>query len=41
MYDSETYETLFDSDCVTIQTSEYANMDTTLEITGTELQRWN
>jgi hypothetical protein len=28
-YDEDTWDKIFDSDCVTIQTSEYANMDTT------------
>lgn len=37
MYDSSTYDTVFDSECVTIQTSEYANMDTTPNDAGTEL----
>jgi hypothetical protein len=29
IYDPDTYETLFDTDCVTILTSEYENMDHT------------
>ena len=29
IYDSSTYDPVFDSECVVIQTSEYANMDTT------------
>jgi hypothetical protein len=37
VYDSSTYETVFDTECVTIQTSEYANMDTTPNDVGTEL----
>ena len=37
VYDSDTYETLFDTECVTIQTSEYANMDTVADDTGVEL----
>ena len=37
VYDSSAYETVFDADCVTIQTSEYANMDTTPNDEGTEL----
>lgn len=37
VYDSSSYENIFDSDCVTIQTSEYANMDTTTNDAGTEL----
>lgn len=36
-YDSETYETLYDAECVTIQTSEYANMDTEAQEEGHEL----
>lgn len=37
VYDPSSYETVLDPDCVTIQTSEYANMDTTPNDTGTEL----
>lgn len=37
VYDSSTYDNLFDTDCVTIQTSEYANMDSTPNDAGTEL----
>lgn len=37
VYDSSSYENIFDSDCVTIQTSEYANMDTPPNDAGTEL----
>lgn len=37
VYDSDTYETLFDTECVTIQTSEYENMDTVADDTGVEL----
>lgn len=37
VYDSSTYNTVFDTECVTIQTSEYANMDTALNDEGTEL----
>lgn len=36
VYD-ESWNKLFDTDCVTIQTSEYANMDTTPNDEGTEL----
>lgn len=39
--DSESYETIFNTDCVTIQTSEYANMDTTPADAGTELYNAN
>ena len=37
VYDSDTYETLFDTECVTIQTSEYENMDTVADDMGVEL----
>lgn len=37
VYDSTTYDTIFNTACVTIQTSEYANMDTTPNDAGTEL----
>lgn len=37
VYDSVTYDTIFDTECVTIQTSEYDNMDTTPDDAGTEL----
>ncbi len=37
VYDASTYETIFDTECVTIQTSEYDNMDTTPDDTGLEL----
>ncbi|MGN0155652.1 MAG: hypothetical protein ACI39N_00255 [Lachnospiraceae bacterium] len=37
VYDSDSMDKIFDSDCVTIQTSEYANMDTTPNDAGTEL----
>lgn len=37
IYDSSSYDTIFNSDCVTIRTSEYANMDTTPNDSGTEL----
>lgn len=35
--DSSSYDTVFDTDCVTIQTSEYDNMDLTPNDAGTEL----
>ena len=35
--DESSYETIFDADCVTIQTSEYDNMDTTPNDAGMEL----
>ena len=37
VFDSSTYDTLLDTECVTIQTSEYANMDTMPNDAGTEL----
>lgn len=37
IYDSETYEDIYNSECVTIQTSEFTNMDTTPNDVGTEL----
>ena len=37
VYDSSSYDNIFDSDCVTIQTSEYSNMDTTPNDVGAEL----
>ena len=37
VFDSSTYDTIFDSDCVVIQTSEFADMDTTPNDAGTEL----
>lgn len=37
VFDSSTYDTLFDTECVTIQTSEYTNMDTTPNDEGIEL----
>ena len=36
-YDTDTYETLFDTDCVTIQTSGFDNMDTVADDSGVEL----
>lgn len=41
VYDSTTYDTIFDSDCVTIQTSGFADMDTTPDDIGTELYNAN
>ena len=35
--DPTTYDTIFDTECVTIQTSEFANMDTTPNDAGNEL----
>lgn len=37
IYDTDTYDTLFDTDGVTIQTSAYEHMDTTPEDVGMEL----
>ena len=37
VYDSASYETIFDSECVTIKTSGFENMDTTPDDAGTEL----
>jgi hypothetical protein len=37
VYDSVSYDTIFDTDDVTIQTSEYENMDTAVDDAGTEL----
>lgn len=36
-YDSDSYETLYDAECVTLQTSEYANMDTEPQDEGYEV----
>ena len=41
VYDPSTYDTVFDSECVTIQTSEYDNMDTAANDSGTELYNQN
>ena len=37
VYDSDSYDTLFDPDVAVIQTSDYANMDVTAADDGTEL----
>lgn len=37
VYDSNSYDDIFDTDCVTIKTSAYENMDTTADDSGTEL----
>lgn len=37
VYDSSNYNTIFDTDCITIQTSDYAKIDTTPNDAGTEL----
>ena len=41
VYDSISYEKIFDSDCITIQTSAFANMDSTPDNIGTELYHAN
>lgn len=41
VYDSSTFDGIFDSDCVTIQTSAFDNMDTTPMDMGTELYNAN
>lgn len=41
VYDSESYEGIFDSDCVTVKTSAYASMDTKADDSGTELYNAN
>lgn len=37
VFDSASYDTIFESECVTIQTSDFATMDTTPNDLGTEL----
>lgn len=37
IFDGDSFETLWDSECITIQTSEYANMDTDAMTEGQEL----
>lgn len=37
VYDANTFDNIFDTDCITIQTSEYENMDTKPDDAGTEL----
>lgn len=41
IYDSATFEEIYDSPCVTIETSEFSNMDTTPDDLGTELYNEN
>lgn len=41
IYDGDSYETLYDSDCVTIKTSEYDSMDITAMDDGKELLNQN
>lgn len=37
MYDDDTWEDIYKSDCITIETSEYANMDIILNDAGKEI----
>ena len=41
VYDSASYDTIFDTECITIQTSEFENMDTTPDDAGVELYNAN
>jgi len=41
VYDTESWEDIFNTDCVTIKTSEFDNMDTTPDDAGTELYNEN
>lgn len=41
IFEADTYDDIFDSDCVTIKTSEYENMDTTVDNDGVELYNKN
>ncbi len=41
IYDSNTMDKYYDSNCVTIKTSEYDNMDTTVDDSGVELYNKN
>ena len=41
VYDSSTYDTIFDTECVTIQTSEYSNMEMVSNDEGMELYNQN
>lgn len=41
VYDTSSYDTIFDTECVTIKTSGYANMDTTPSDAGVELYNKN
>lgn len=41
IFDSASYERLYEAECVTIQTSEFANMDTTPDDVGVELYNAN
>ena len=41
VYDNDTWEDLFKTGCVTLQTSEYASMDSTVNNTGIELYNKN
>lgn len=39
--DSDSYDTIYESDCITIETSEYANMDVTANDSGKEIYNDN
>lgn len=41
VYDNDTWEDLFKTDCIALQTSEYSNMDSTVNDTGIELYNKN
>lgn len=41
VYDNDTWEDLFKTSCITLQTSEYSNMDSTVNNTGIELYNKN
>lgn len=41
VYDDDTWDDLFKTDCITLQTSDYASMDETLDIEGIELYNKN
>lgn len=41
VYDNDTWDNLFKTGCVTLQTSEYSNMDSTVNDTGIELYNKN
>lgn len=41
VYDNDTWDDLFKTGCITLQTSEYANMDNTVNNTGIELYNKN
>lgn len=41
IYDNNTWEDVFKTDCITLQTSDYSSMDTTANISGQELYNKN